>query len=52
MGAEGDGMRRLTAETCDYTVKLPMSNKMESLNVSNAAAITMFEWYKNFESDW
>ena len=46
MGAEGDGMRRLTAKTCDYTVKLPMSDKMESLNVSNAAAITMYEWYK------
>ena len=48
MGAEGDGMRRLTSETCDYTVKLPMSDKMESLNVSNAAAITMYEWYKAY----
>ena len=49
MGSEGTGMRRLTAETCDYTVKLPMSDKMESLNVSNAAAITMFEWYQGHQ---
>ena len=49
MGSEGTGMRRLTAESCDYTVKLPMSDKMESLNVSNAAAITMFEWYRGHQ---
>ena len=38
LGSEGDGMRRLTAENCDYTIKLPISEKMESLNVSNATA--------------
>lgn len=46
MGAEGRGLRRLTAEHCDMLVKLPMSPRMESLNVSNAAAIAMYELYK------
>ena len=44
LGSEGDGMRRLTAENCDYTIKLPISDKMESLNVSNAAAIALYEF--------
>ncbi len=46
LGSEGEGMRRLTAENCDYTIKLPMSDKMESLNVSNATAIALYEFYK------
>ena len=46
LGSEGDGMRRLTAENCDYTIKLPMSDKMESLNVSNAAAVALYEFYR------
>jgi len=36
MGAEGDGMRRLTSEHCDYLVKLPMAGTVSSLNVSVA----------------
>jgi len=36
MGAEGEGIRRLTAEACDYRVKLPMLGQVESLNVSVA----------------
>lgn len=43
MGAEGDGMRRLTRETCDDLIKIPMSGSVSSLNVSVATGICLFE---------
>ena len=42
LGAEGDGMRRNIEEHCDQLAKLPISAQMESLNVSNAAAIALY----------
>ena len=48
MGSEGDGMRRLTQENCDYSVKLPMNPVIESLNVSNAAALTLYEYRRQY----
>jgi 23S rRNA (guanosine2251-2'-O)-methyltransferase len=43
MGAEGAGMRRLTREGCDFTVRLPMRGVVESLNVSVATGIVLYE---------
>ena len=43
MGAEGEGMRRLTRETCDELVSIPMLGAVESLNVSVASAVCLYE---------
>jgi 23S rRNA (guanosine2251-2'-O)-methyltransferase len=43
MGAEGEGMRRLTRDTCDELICIPMLGQVESLNVSVAAGICLYE---------
>lgn len=43
MGSEGKGLRPLVLRQCDLVVKIPMSGAVESLNVSNAAAIALYE---------
>lgn len=43
MGSEGDGMRRLVSEHCEYLAKIPMPGGFESLNVSHATAIALYE---------
>jgi 23S rRNA (guanosine2251-2'-O)-methyltransferase len=43
MGGEGKGMRRLTAELCDYRLRIPMQGSVSSLNVSVATAVCLFE---------
>jgi 23S rRNA (guanosine2251-2'-O)-methyltransferase len=43
LGAEGSGMRQLTAKTCDALVRLPMAGAVESLNVSVASGVCLYE---------
>ncbi len=43
MGGEGEGLRRLTRETCDYLAKIPMLGAVESLNVSVATGVVLYE---------
>jgi 23S rRNA (guanosine2251-2'-O)-methyltransferase len=43
MGAEGKGLRRLTREHCDFLVKLPMLGQVESLNLSVATGVLLYE---------
>ena len=43
IGSEGDGMSRLVAENCDFTVSIPMKGKMSSLNASVSAGLLIYE---------
>lgn len=43
MGAEGDGMRRLTEENCDFLIRIPMHGSVPCLNVSVATGICLYE---------
>ena len=43
LGSEGSGLRRLVKENCDHVAKIPIQSAMESLNLSNAAAIALYE---------
>jgi len=43
MGSEGEGLRRLTRENCDQLVSIPMAGAVESLNVSVATGVVLFE---------
>ena len=43
IGSEGEGMSRLVAESCDFTVSIPLRGKVSSLNASAAAAVLMYE---------
>ena len=43
MGSEGEGMRRLTRESCDFLARIPMRGSVESLNVSVATGVVLFE---------
>jgi 23S rRNA (guanosine2251-2'-O)-methyltransferase len=45
-GSEGDGMRSLTMKNCDQTLQLPTSKAFQTLNVSNAAAVALYEVFR------
>lgn len=46
IGSEGSGISKKTLEHCDFKLSIPMSERAESLNASNAVAVTLYEWAK------
>ncbi len=43
IGSEGEGIRRLVKESCDYLVEIPMAGEINSLNAAQAGAVALFE---------
>ena len=50
MGSEGKGMRRLTREACDELIAIPMAGSVESLNISVATAVCLFEFRRQLSA--
>ena len=46
MGSEGSGISRLLSQTCDTSVSIPTCGKIDSLNVSVAAGVLLYERYR------
>ncbi len=51
IGGEGKGLRRLVREHCDFTVRIPMAGKINSLNASGAGALIFFEVRRRRDGD-
>lgn len=51
VGSEGEGIRKKTAEHCDFMYTIPMMNDVESLNASVSAALVCYEWRRHREMD-
>ena len=50
LGTEGEGLRKSTIEACDYTVKIPMSHGVDSLNVAAASAVAFWQLGRHSQS--
>lgn len=46
IGSEGEGIHKKTLEHCDFKLSIPIAKQVESLNASNAVAVTLYEWQK------
>lgn len=46
VGSEGQGIARLVEKACDFTVRIPVSGRVDSLNVAQAATVLAFEWVR------